>query len=165
MSEQGWQTVTNKKQKKEKVPEPVKFDPIPSRQRELLAQTKAQEDAKKQIHYPDQVNSGQDWKTVTLGKTQPKPKPIFVQKPASVVKLNETDEVTKIKRVSAQMAKAVVDARIAKKWSQVQLAHNSCVDSKTINEIEKPGTTYNADIFNKVSKALGVKIERNYDLA
>lgn len=165
MSEQGWQTVTNKKIKKVKAPEPVKFDPIPSRQRETLNQIKAQEDAKKQIHYSDQVNNTQDWKTVTLTKTQPKPKPVFTQKPASAIKLDNTDEVVKIKRVSAQMAKAVVDARIAKKWSQVQLAHNACIDVKTINEIEKPGTMYNADTFNKVAKALGVKIERNYDLS
>ena len=168
MSEQGWQIVTNKKQQKEQKEKNVKlpdFDPIPARQRENLNKLKEQEDAKKQIKYLDHVNNNQDWKTLTLTKTQIKPKQTFIQKPTSAIKIDDTNDVVKIKRVSVQMAKAIIDARIAKKWSQIQLAHNACVDIKTINEIEKTGTVYNADVFNKVAKALGVKIERNYDLS
>ena len=163
MSEQNWKTIINKNEKKLKVPEPVKFDPIPARQRETLNVIKEQENANKQVKYSTQTNTNQDWTTVTLNKIQVKPKITQTQNIPSAIKLDESDNVVKIKCVSSQMARAIIDARISKKWSQVQLAHNSCVDIKTINEIEKSGCIYNSDVFNKVSKALGIKIDRNCD--
>lgn len=62
------------------------------------------------------------------------------------------------------MAKLIVNARLAKQWTQIQLAHNSAVDTKTIGEIERGGCVYNANVFNKLCKTLGVNIERNIDL-
>jgi ribosome-binding protein aMBF1 (putative translation factor) len=62
------------------------------------------------------------------------------------------------------MAKAIIDALINKKWSQLQLAHNSNIDIKYINEIERGGCLYDDNIFNKLSKVLGVIIERNIDI-
>ncbi len=159
--EQGWQTVSHNRTKKVKPEEPVKFDPIPARQREAQDKIKAQQEEKKQIKYTEQVNSNQDWQTVTITKTQPKPKVTLPQKPTSAIKFDESGDVVKTKKVSPQMAKAIVDARVAKKWTQVQLAHNSAIDVKTINEVERGGGLYDAGVFNKLTKTLGISIERN----
>jgi transcriptional regulator with XRE-family HTH domain len=62
------------------------------------------------------------------------------------------------------MSRGIIDGRLAKKWTQVQLAHNAAVDVKTIGEIERGGCIYDATIFNKLCKALGIMIERNFVL-
>lgn len=162
MTEQGWQTVTNKKIKTVKQEETInKFDPIPARQREIQAKINDENKAKKQIKLPSQSDPNQDWNYITITKNKPKPKVVLPQKEASAIKTNELDEVVQIKKVSPQMSKAIVDARVAKQWTQVQLAHNSALDVKTISEVERGGGLYVAEVFNKLSKALGVKIERN----
>ena len=97
-----------------------------------------------------------------MSKPKQAPKPVFKSNPTSAIKINENDEITQVKKVSPQMTKSLIDARVGKKWTQIQLAHASGVDIKTLNEIERGGCIYNADIFNKLTKALGVKIERNY---
>ena len=53
-------------------------------------------------------------------------------------------------------------ARIVKKWTQIQLANNAGVDTKTVNEIERGNCLYVADVFNKLTKALGINIQRDY---
>ena len=49
MSEQSWQTVTSNKTKKVKQDVPVKFDPIPARQREAQAKISSDYAAKNEI--------------------------------------------------------------------------------------------------------------------
>lgn len=164
MSQQGWQTVTYNKSKNVKQEEPVKFDPIPARQREAQAKINAENAAKKQIKLPTQSNVDQDWNTITFKKPQQKTKVSLPQREPSAIKTNESGDIVQTKRVSSQMAKSIIDARIAKKWTQVQLAHNSAVDIKTISEVEKGGGLYDANVFNKLCKTLGVTIERNYVL-
>ena len=165
MSQEIWQTIVGQKQKQNKVKpvEPVKFDPIPGRQAKIHADQQAQQQACQQAQ---QINSNpnQDWNTIVLEKTKPKQKIVIPQRQASSIKINESDDTIQIKKVSNQMARAVIDARCSKKWSQVQLAHNSNIDIKTINEIERGGSVYDANVFNKLCKALGTTIERNYDL-
>jgi len=166
MGQENWQVVTNKKESKVKQTEPIKFDPIPSRQKQ---QTQLLNPSNSSLPLPSiNLNSSnsthQDWNTVTLSKPQPKPKITQTQYQASGIKLDETGDIIKIKKVSSQMAKAVIDARIVKKWSQIQLAQNACVDLKSLSEIERGGCVYNADMFNKIAKTLGIKIDRNVDI-
>ena len=163
MSNQGWQTVSNNKKRVIPVQE-KSSDPIIARQREAQAKQDAEKEELKKIKYDGPKDPNQDWNYVTLSKTKPKPKVSLPQAPPTSFKETEEGGIVKIKKVSKAMGKAVTDARIAKQWTQVQLAHNSTVDTKTINEIEKGGCVYDSNVFNKISKALGVKIERNYDL-
>jgi ribosome-binding protein aMBF1 (putative translation factor) len=169
MSQETWQVVTNKKQQKVVKPELVKFEPIPNRQNQIQNNNLNSSDTNYSLPNIQQTsnfkgsNTNQDWNTVTIYKTQPKPKIIHTQRIPSSVKLDESGDIIKIKKVSKEMAKAIVDARIAKKWTQIQLAHNACIDLKSLGEIEKSGCTYNPDIFNKITKALGIKVERNFD--
>ena len=162
MTEQGWQTVTNKKQKNVKEPEPVKFDPIIARHQEAQAKINEEKQAKNTIKYLPQTNPNQDWNHITISKPQQKQKISLPQKEASAIKTNESGDIVQVKKVSPQMGKAICDARISKKWTQIQLAHNSTIDVKTIGEIEKGGGLYNANVFNKLCKTLGVIIDRNF---
>jgi len=166
MSDKNWKTVTNNK-KKIKQEEPVKFDPIPSRQKQDLVQEqqkKTQELLEKQNLTNSNQNPNQNWETVILKKTQPKPKVTLQQREPSAVKVDELGDIIQTKKVSHQMSKSIIDARITKKWTQRDLANHSNVDIKLINEIEKGACLYDSNIFNKICKSLGVKIERTYDI-
>jgi len=166
--QEGWQVVSNKKTNTKKII-PVKTnsiqDPIIARQREAQAKLDAEKIASKQIKYGEQKDPTANWgyTTLTKSKTKSKPKVSQPQREASAIKENADGDV-KIKKVSKSMAKAIVDARLARQWTQVQLAHNSAVDTKTIGEIERGGCVYNANVFNKLCKTLGVNVERNVDL-
>jgi DNA-binding XRE family transcriptional regulator len=164
MSEKGWQTVSYKNKQKVITVQEKSTDPIIARQREAHAKLDADKQEAMKIKYDGPKDSNQDWNYVTFSKTKPKQKVSIPQAPPTSFKETKEGEIIKIKKVSKSMGKAVTDARIVKQWTQVQLAHNSTVDSKTINEIERGGCVYDSNIFNKISKALGVKIERNYDL-
>jgi ribosome-binding protein aMBF1 (putative translation factor) len=159
MSDKGWQTVTYNKPKK--VKEEAKFNPIPAIQREAQAKTNAENLAKKQIKLPTQADPNQDWNYITINKNKPKPKVVLPQREASAVKTNDSGDIIQVKKVSAQMAKSIVDARMSKKWTQVQLAHNSAIDVKTIGEVERGGGLYDSNVFNKLCKTLGIQVERN----
>lgn len=164
MSEQGWQTVSNnKKQKVIKVQE-KSFDPIIARQKETRAKLDSDKQESIKIKYDGPRDLNQDWNYISIGKSKTK-QPVSLPS-GTPTSFKETEEggIVKIKKVSKAMSKAVTDARIAKKWTQVQLAHNSTVDSKIIGEIERGGSVYDSNVFNKITKALGVRIERNYDL-
>ena len=166
--EQGWQTIVNKKQKqkesKPKSSEPTKFEPIMAKRQEAKERADSIASSNKQIKYNDPVNKDQDWNQITLRKTKPKPKVVQQQRQASSIKLNEDGEVVQLKKVSPQMSRAIIDGRMLKKWTQIQLAHNSAVDVKTIGEIERGGCIYDANTFNKICKALGITVERNFIL-
>lgn len=164
MSQQGWQTITYnkpKKEKNEKKNDVVRFDPIPSRQREVQTKINADNLTKKQIQIPTQSNPNQDWNTITFTKPKPKQKIDLPQREQSAVKTNQSGDIVQVKKISSQMAKAIIDARVVKKWNQVQLAHNSAIDVKTISEVERGGGLYDANVFNKLCKTLGIVVERN----
>lgn len=164
MSQQGWKTVTiNDKKKVIPIQEKLS-DPIIARRKETLAKQEADKEESKKIKYDEPKDPNQDWTYVTLSKTKPKTKVSLPQNTPKSFKETTEGDIVKIKKVSKAMAKAVTEARLAKQWTQVQLANNSTVDTKTINEIERGGGVYDSNVFNKISKALGVKIERNYDL-
>ncbi len=112
----------------------------------------------------------QNWQTTVI--SNPKlvkqrqlngPKTIIerIETKQNFVKTDADGEVVGVKKVSSQMAQELVKARVAKKLTQIQLAKLCNTDPKTIAENEKSGTIYNAQIWNKLCKELGVKIERN----
>lgn len=159
MTEQGWQTISYNKPKKPK--EETKYSPIPAIQRESQAKINAENVAKKQIKVSGQLDPNQDWKYITINKNKPKPKVVLPQREASAVKTNESGDIVQVKKVSLQMAKSIVDARMSKKWTQVQLAHKSAIDVKIIGEVERGGGFYDPNVFNKLCKTLGIQVERN----
>ena len=71
-----------------------------------------------------------------------------------------SDEEQKLEVVSHECAVAVANARHAKQWSQAQLA--KAVNEKTgmIVDIENGSAPYNADLINRIERALGVQIPR-----
>jgi ribosome-binding protein aMBF1 (putative translation factor) len=164
--QESWKVVSNKKTKPSTViPLQNKYiDPIISRQRETQAKLEADKQASKQIKYEEQKDLNQDWNYISFNKPTPKPKPqsTIPQREASAIKENADGDI-KIKKVSKSMAKAIVDARVARKWTQLQLALNSAIDIKSIGEIERSGCVYNANVFNKLCKTLGINVERNID--
>lgn len=164
MSKQGWTKVDkNNKNNKNNKEKPLQFDPIISRQKEALAKLEALKQESKQIKYDEPKDPNQDWNYITISKTKPKQKVSTIQSKPSAIKENE-EGIIKIKKVSKVMSKAVIDGRVAKKMTQIQLANSSTLDVKTISEIERGGCIYDANAFNKISKALGIKIERSYDM-
>jgi len=170
MTTNTWEIVTNNK-KQSKIIEPVKFDPIPSRQKQNIIDKKIKEDEllKNKLSTNNNsniLNKNQDWETVSLSKPL---KPIKNSTPKQInhqssIKMNETGDIVKITKVSKEMSDQIINARIAKKWSQKDLAIQSNIDVKLINDIEKGNSLYNANIFNILCKKLGVKIKRNCDV-
>jgi ribosome-binding protein aMBF1 (putative translation factor) len=61
------------------------------------------------------------------------------------------------------METELIQARIAKKLTQIELAKLCNLESKVVRENERIGCIYNAQVWNKLCKELGVKIERNVD--
>jgi ribosome-binding protein aMBF1 (putative translation factor) len=109
----------------------------------------------------------QDWKTVVISNPNIKKKnqPVAIverkESKQNAIKMNEEGDIIGVKKVSKEMANELTKARISKNLTQVQLAKQCNLDTKVINENEKGGCLYNAQIWNKLCKELGVKIERN----
>jgi ribosome-binding protein aMBF1 (putative translation factor) len=109
--------------------------------------------------------STQDWTPVVFKKSSKEtksdaPKVIHTQ---PKINLDEDgQEVIKLKLVTKEMARVVIDARTSQKLSQKELGVKCNLDSKIINEIERGGCVYNADHLNKIARALGVKIPRDF---
>lgn len=109
----------------------------------------------------------QDWTPIVLKKTKPNNNKISNTTNSNYTNnTNNTnlDENIKIKKVSKIMAKQITDGRISKKMSQQDLANQTCIDIKMIKEIENAKCIYNADHINKISKIIGIKIDRKLDI-
>jgi ribosome-binding protein aMBF1 (putative translation factor) len=105
----------------------------------------------------------QDWKPIVLkDKKEVTGKDIITKPKLNQPKIKEDAEGNIIvKKVSKEMAQQVVQGRISKKMSQIDLAKACNIDTKILNEIEKGNCVYNAEHFNKICKTLNIKIERN----
>ncbi len=107
----------------------------------------------------------QDWTPVVFKKSSKETKadgPKVIHTQAKITLDEDGQEVVKIKLVSKEMARVVIDARTALKLSQKELGVKCNLDSKIINEVERSGCVYNADHLNKIARALGVKIPRDF---
>ena len=74
--------------------------------------------------------------------------------------LREGDEEIKYELVSHVCAAAVQAARLVKDWSQAELAKKVNEKTGEIIDLENGSSRYNADLINRIEKALGVKIPR-----
>jgi ribosome-binding protein aMBF1 (putative translation factor) len=107
----------------------------------------------------------QDWTPVVFKKSSKETKadgPKVIHTQAKITLDEDGQEVVKLKLVSKEMARVVINARTALKLSQKELGVKCNLDSKIINEIERSGCVYNADHLNKIARALGVKIPRDF---
>merc|ERR1711953_1071227 len=93
-------------------------------------------------------------------KTAPKGK---ASKSASVVNDAKRDGATeglKHETVGNEFKKALMQARMAKKMSQTQLATAINEKSSVVNEYESGKAIPKGDIINKLSRALGVRLPK-----
>ena len=107
----------------------------------------------------------QDWTPVVFKKSSKETKsdtPKVIHTQPKITLDEDGQEVVKLKLVTKEMAKVVVESRTAQKLSQKELGVKCNLDSKIINEIERSGCVYNADHLNKIARALGVKIPRDF---
>ena len=72
----------------------------------------------------------------------------------------DNDEEVKIELVSHTCAKAVQQARLQANMTQAQLAKKVIEDVRTITDVENGTARYNADLINRIEKALGTQIPR-----
>ncbi len=70
------------------------------------------------------------------------------------------DEEIKYETVSHEVALAVQNARLAKDWSQAELAKKVNEKTSSIIDLENGTAKYNADLVNRCERVLGVKIPR-----
>lgn len=75
--------------------------------------------------------------------------------------LRDEDEEIKYEKVSHDCAIAVQNARLAKDWSQAELAKKVNEKTSAIVDLENGTAKYNADLINRCERVLGVKIPRN----
>ena len=99
------------------------------------------------------MSSFQDWEPVVLRKSDPK-KPI--QKPFDNIKVNEDADVNKIIKVDSDFSKQIIQARLAKKLNQTELAKALSLDVTIIKEYENGTAKHNGIIISKLKKYLGI---------
>ena len=108
----------------------------------------------------------QDLEVVVLHKKNPSiktgPKNIVkknelpVKKVSSSVKLNENDEVVKIKYVPKDISQLIITGRIAKKLTRKDLANKLNYKEDIIANIETSKAIYNGDQIAKIKKILNI---------
>ena len=74
--------------------------------------------------------------------------------------VDEEQKEIKFEKVSHQCAASVAKARIAANLTQAQLGTKCNEKPQAIVALENGTATYNADLINRIEKALGVKINR-----
>ncbi len=74
--------------------------------------------------------------------------------------LRDENEEIKFEQVSHECAIAVQNARLAKDWSQAELAKKVNEKTSAIVDLENGSGKYNADLVNRIERVLGVKIPR-----
>ena len=107
----------------------------------------------------------QDWKPVILTKNVPKKQPRNMVTrdtlpkitTSSSVKLNENDEVTKIKYVTKDISQLITSGRINKKYTRKDLASKLNVKEDVITDIENGKAIYNGELIVKIKKVLEIK--------
>ena len=118
----------------------------------------------------------QDWTPVTVKKNyskaeekkkfgvpQKKPPTSNAQTtPSGVPAYKVEQEDYKPPLVTSDMSKQIIQARLAKKWNQEQLARESQIPLPIIKTYENPGTStvINQSYIQKLSRALGVQIKK-----
>ena len=76
-------------------------------------------------------------------------------------KLENDTETFEHKTVSSKLANEIIRARVAKKWSRADLAKNINEHERIVAEYETKKAIPNAQILSKMSRVLGVKLNKN----
>jgi hypothetical protein len=104
--------------------------------------------------------SHQDWTPLILNKSkEPVIKEIVAKNKItsnSSVKLDENDEVIKIKTVPKEMCNLIINARNIKKLTRKQLANQLNLKEDIITNIETGKAIYDGNQIAKIKKFLGV---------
>merc|ERR1712232_811711 len=79
---------------------------------------------------------------------------------ASAKKLAEATEAQQTKRTGPELGKAIMQARTAKGLSQKQLATQVNAQASIVGQCEQGSAVYDAQLINKLERALGVKLPR-----
>lgn len=95
----------------------------------------------------------QDWTPVVLRKSVP-----VVTRPTPPKR--EPGEV--MKRPSKELSAAVASARLAKNLKQSELAKMCHVVPSVVNDIEMGRGTYDAEVTNRICKALGIHVKHRF---
>jgi ribosome-binding protein aMBF1 (putative translation factor) len=95
----------------------------------------------------------QDWEPVVLRKSDPKQ---VTKKPVDNIKIDNEDEVGKIIKVDSEFSKQIIQARLAKKLNQIQLAKALSLDVSVIKEYENGTAKHNGMIVSQIKKYLGI---------
>jgi ribosome-binding protein aMBF1 (putative translation factor) len=104
----------------------------------------------------------QDWKPVIFKKKSTTLTKTTVARPkihnpiSSGVKLDENDEVSKIKYVPKEISNEITQARIFKKLTQKQLALGLNFKIDVINDIESGKAIYNGEHIARIRRYLGL---------
>uniref|UniRef100_A0A6C0DAI8 HTH cro/C1-type domain-containing protein n=1 Tax=viral metagenome TaxID=1070528 RepID=A0A6C0DAI8_9ZZZZ len=102
----------------------------------------------------------QDWKPVVFTKPSVGVKQIVkrqlttTQNPS--VKLDENDEVIKIKKVPSEISKLLTTARVSKKLTRKQLANQLNLKEDVITAIETGTAIYDGNQIAKIKRHLGI---------
>jgi len=103
-------------------------------------------------------NHNQDWDTVTF-KKRPPPVPGPPQLSRNGIQKIQIDNETEIfrhKKVSRELAQAIIAGRCAKKWGQADLAKNANMQKTVINDIESGRAIYDDQQVRKIAQVLGL---------
>ncbi len=118
----------------------------------------------------------QDWNPVTIKRTYTKKEEkqkygVPTKKKAPVVSSTSTGQAAhtiekedyKPPLVTKEIGQQIIQARLAKKWNQEQLARESQLPISVIKTFEVPtsNTILNNAYLQKISRALGVQIKRS----
>ena len=124
-----------------------------------------QDDDDDAYHYGGGVSGGHLKAGAVMGSAQgggkgKKPAEHHASVVADADYLRDEDEEIKYEVVSHEVSLAVQNARIAKDWTQAQLAKKVNEKPSAIHDLENGTGKYNADLVNRIERVLGVKIPR-----
>lgn len=115
-------------------------------------------------------NADQDWTTVVLKKEVSNNAKAQQQRPNEPKKIGQrhadgtpawkiekkVDEGVPLDRVGTDLGRAIVRARLEKKWRQEDLARAVNVPASKINEIERGTALKNGPLLAKIRRVLGI---------
>jgi ribosome-binding protein aMBF1 (putative translation factor) len=99
----------------------------------------------------------QDWEPITIKKNTNKDTTQKKHHPQGTgQKINDDDEVPKVRFIDKDFSNQVEKARLAKGWTHKQLAQNMMIAETIVTEVETGKAVYNGNIVNKFKTYLGI---------
>lgn len=100
----------------------------------------------------------QNWENISWNK----PSQIISKKKPTITKnkLNNFDEIQKIKKVSPKISQQIIQGRNYKKYTRKQLAKLCNLQENIITSYENSTAILNSNILNKIQNILGIIIKK-----